>query len=140
MTLTRVCAKKKCKDLRDGQTVMAEREDIEPEHSADDDEPEKSDDESDDECVLPPVNSLLQVDVESDKGRNKSTETFFCTVKEYEGDGAVILTTQDGEPMNICLDDYVWKRVYQCVQCLHYGETKLQCDACGLERTCAPAI
>ena len=41
MTLTRVCAKKKCKDLRDGQTVMAEREDVEPEHSADDDEPEK---------------------------------------------------------------------------------------------------
>ncbi len=41
MTLTRVCAQKKCKDLRDGQTVMAEREDAEPEHSADDNEPEK---------------------------------------------------------------------------------------------------
>jgi hypothetical protein len=81
------------------------------------------------------------LNVESGKARNKSTETFFCTVKEYEADGAVILTTQDGEPMNIFLDDYVWKRVYQCcVQCLHYGETKLQCDACGLERTCTPAI
>ncbi len=38
MTLTRVCAQKKCKELRDGKKVMAEREDDEPEHSAD--EPE----------------------------------------------------------------------------------------------------
>ncbi len=69
MTLTRVCAKNKCKELRDGKKVMTEREDDEPEHSADDDEPENSDD----DCVglLPPVNSLLQVDVESGKGRNK---------------------------------------------------------------------
>jgi hypothetical protein len=107
-----------------------------PTHSADDDEPEQSDD----ECVLPPVNSLLQVDVESSKGRNKTAETFFCTVKEYKADGAVILTTQDGETMNIFLDDYFWKRVYECVQCLHYGVTKLKCDACGLERTSTPAI
>jgi hypothetical protein len=42
------------------QKSNAEREDDEPEHSADDDEPENSDD----DCVLPPVNSLLQVDVE----------------------------------------------------------------------------
>jgi hypothetical protein len=120
MILTRVCSKKKCKDLRDGKNVIAECEDDETEHSADEDEP----DQSDDECVLPPVNSLLQVDVESGKGRNKTTDTFFCTVKEYEADGAVILTTQkDGEPMNIFSDDYFWKRVYQCVQCLHYGET-----------------
>jgi hypothetical protein len=87
----------KQKELRDGKNVIAEREDDEPEHSADDDEPEQSDD----ECVLPPLNSLLQVDVESGKGRNKMTETFNCTVKEYEAEGAVILTTQYGEPMNI---------------------------------------
>jgi hypothetical protein len=119
------------------QQVIAERgEDDEPELSSDEDEPEQSDDES----VLPPVNSLLQVDVESGKGRNKTTETFFCTVKEYEADGAVILTTQDGETMNIFLDDYFWKRVYECVQCLHYGVTKLKCDACGLERTSTLAI
>ena len=136
MTLTRVCSKKKCKDLREGKQVIAEREDDEPELSSDEDEPEQSDDES----VLPLVNSLLQVDVESGKGRNKTTETFFCTVKEYEADGAVILTTQDGETMNIFLDDYFWKRVYHCVQCLHYGVTKLKCDACGLERTSTPAI
>jgi hypothetical protein len=136
MTLTRVCSKKKCKDLREGKQVIAEREDDEPDLSSDENEPEQSDD----ECVLPPLNSLLQVDVESGKGRNKTTETFFCTVKEYEADGAVILTTQDGETMNIFLDDYFWKRVYHCVQCLHYGVTKLKCDACGLERTSTAAI
>ena len=74
MTLTRVCSKQKCKALREGKQVIAERgEDDEPELSSDEDEPEQSDDES----VLPPVNSLLQVDVESGKGRNKTTETFF---------------------------------------------------------------
>ena len=77
MTLTRVCSKKKCKDLREGKQVIAEREDDEPDLSSDENEPEQSDD----ECVLPPLNSLLQVDVESGKGRNKTTETFFCTVK-----------------------------------------------------------
>ncbi len=128
MTLTRVCAKQKCKELRDGKKIIAEREDDELDLSSDEDEPEQSDD----ECVLPPVNSLLQVDMESGKGRNKTTETFFCTVKEYEANG--------GETMNIFLDDYFWKRVYQCVECLHYGVTKLKCDACGLERTCTPAI
>jgi hypothetical protein len=61
-------------------------------------------------------------------------------LKEYEADGAVNLTTQDGETTNIFLDDYVWKRVYHCVQCLHYGVTKLKFDACGLERTSTPAI
>ncbi len=39
----------KQKELRDGKNVIAEREDDEPEHSADADEPEQSDD----ECVLP---------------------------------------------------------------------------------------
>ncbi len=47
----------KQKELRDGKNVIAEREGDEPEHSADADEPEQSDD----ECALPPVNSLLPV-------------------------------------------------------------------------------
>jgi len=48
------------------------------------------------------VNSLLQVDVESGKGRNKTTETFYFTVKEFEADGAVMNIFLD-EPMNIFL-------------------------------------
>ena len=50
------------------------------------------------------------------------------------------LTTQDGETMNIFLDDYVWKRVYLCIECKHYGVNKVDCDACGLSRASAPEI
>jgi hypothetical protein len=124
MTLTRLCAKQKCKDLRDGKEVADERENTDGSEIV----------------VPPPVNALLQVDVVTGKGRNVATETFFCTVQEYESDGAVFLLTQDGESMNIFLDDYTWKRVYQCVECQHYGEDTLKCDACGLERICAPEI
>ena len=55
----------------------------------------------------------------------------------YEDDGAVFLTTQDGETMNIFLDDYFWKRVYQYIECKHYGVNKVDCDACGLTRASA---
>jgi hypothetical protein len=58
----------------------------------------------------------------------------------YEDDGAVFLTTQDGETMNIFLDDYFWKIVYQCIECKHYGVNKVDCDACGLSRALATAI
>ncbi len=116
----RLCAKKKCKDLRDGKEVTDESENTDASEIV----------------VPPPVNALLQVDVVTGKGRNVATETFFCTVQEYESDGAVFLLTQDGESMNIFLDDYIWKRVYQCVECQHYGEETLKCDACGLERAC----
>jgi hypothetical protein len=60
--------------------------------------------------------------------------TFYCTVKEYEEDGAVILHTQDGEVMNIFLEDYEWKQVYKCTDCNEYGSFALSCDACGKSR------
>ncbi len=63
----------KCKDLRDGKEVVDEHENTDASEIV----------------VLPPVNALLQVDVVTGKGRNVATETLFCTVKEYEADGAV---------------------------------------------------
>ena len=51
------------------------------------------DDEEDDRPPLP-LKSVIGVDVEG-------TGVFYCSVDEYEDDGAVILHTQDGERMNI---------------------------------------
>jgi hypothetical protein len=138
MTLTRPCSKNKCKKIKNGKKSSAECD------GSDDEESDgRSDGKSDLDDIVPqkpPVKSLLQVDVVQGKGRKKTIETFFCTVMSYEDDGAVFLTTQDGETMNICLDDYVWKRVYQCIECKHYGKNKLDCDACGLTRACAPEV
>ena len=82
----------------------------------------------------PPVNSLIQVDIETGSGSKKCVETFYCTVQEYEADGAVILVTQDGEKMNVFLEDFFWKTIYKCTECEEYGDFKLSCDACGALR------
>ncbi len=84
--------------------------------------------------TTPPVSSLIQVDIETDRGLKKCTETFYCTVQEYEADGAVILKTQDGETMNVFLEDYFWKTIYKCSECQEHGDFKLSCDACGALR------
>ena len=124
-TLTRPCQKQKCKDLKDGKKVM---------------DPEASDDEQtlmeeqNEPITKPPVNSLIQVDIETGKGSKKCVETFYCTVQEYEDDGAVILVTQDGEKMNVFLEDFFWKTIYKCTECEEYGDFKLSCDACGALR------
>ena len=100
-TLTRPCQKQKCKDLKDGKKVM---------------DPEASDDEQtlmeeqNEPITKPPVNSLIQVDIETGSGSKKCVETFYCTVQEYEDDGAVILVTQDGETMNVILEDFFGKQ------------------------------
>jgi hypothetical protein len=138
MTLTRPCSKKKCKEIRNGKKSSAECDGSEAGESDG-----HSDAKNDDDDIFPsnpPVKSLLHVDVEQGKGPNKTIETFFCTVMSYEDDGAVFLTTQDGETMNIFLDDYFWKRVYLCVECKHYGVNEVDCDACGLSRALAPEI
>jgi hypothetical protein len=138
MTLTRPCSKKKCKEIRNGKKSSAECDGSEAGESDG-----HSDAKNDDDDIFPsnpPVKSLLHVDVEQGKGPNKTIETFFCTVMSYEDDGAVFLTTQDGETMNIFLDDYFWKRVYLCVECKHYGVNEVDCDACGLSRASAPEI
>jgi hypothetical protein len=59
----------------------------------------KEDDENDEGSVddadeIPKVDSIIEVNVEE-------VSTFYCAVKGYEEDGAVILHTQDGEVMNI---------------------------------------
>jgi hypothetical protein len=99
----------------------------------------KEDDETDEGSVddaddTPKVDSIIEVNVEAGKGRKKEVSTFYCTVKEYEEDGAVILHTQDGEVMNIFLEDYEWKQVYKCTDCNEYGSFALSCDACGKSR------
>jgi hypothetical protein len=135
MTLTRPCSKKKCNKIKNGKKASGEGD-----GSDGDDSDGQSDAKSDDDDLFPPkppLKSILQVDVVKGKGRLETIETFFCTVMSYEDDGAVFLTTQDGETMNIFLDDYFWKRVYQCIECKHYGVNKVDCDACGLTRASA---
>jgi hypothetical protein len=124
-TLTRPCKKKKCTDMKDGKK--------ETDPNASDDE-ETSKEEQPEPVSTPPVDSLIQVDIETGRGSKKCTETFYCTVQEYEADGAVILKTQDGESMNVFLEDYIWKTIYKCPECQEYGDFKLSCDACGALR------
>jgi hypothetical protein len=126
-TLTRPCKKKKCQDLRDGKKIMEPDADL----SGDEEASREGDREPD---TTPPVDSLIQVNIETGRGTKKYTETFYCKVQEYEPDGAVILKTQDGESMNVFLEDYVWKPIYKCTQCQEYGDFELSCDACGALR------
>ena len=81
----------------------------------------------------PPLNSTIEVDVE---GRG----IFYCKVQEFEDDGAVILYTQDGEFMNIYLEDFPWSQVYKCDECGHYGYRHLSCDKCKVLRPHAVAV
>ena len=111
--------KKKKKRQRDDEGDMDEGEgiDINP----------PDEDSIEDASEQPPCNSMIEVDV-PDRG------IFYCRVQEYEGDGAVVLLTQDGEEMNIFLEDFVWKTVFKCDECQEYGYRKLTCDACGVLR------
>jgi hypothetical protein len=80
---------------------------------------------------LPKVNLTIEVNILNGKGRNKAVFTFYCTVQEYEDDGAVFLLTQDGKVMNIFLEDATWKQIYKCTECNEYGSFALSCDAFG---------
>jgi len=75
----------------------------------------------------PVLNSMVEVDV---PGRG----VFYCSIGSYEEDGAVVMLTQDGEEMNIFLEDFVWKTVYKCDECQEYGYKRMSCDACGVMR------
>ena len=70
---------------------------------------------------------MIEVDV---PGRG----CFDCRVDEHEEDGAVILYTQEGEMMNIFLEDFPWKYIYKCHECDKYGTKKGECDHCGVLR------
>ena len=76
---------------------------------------------------LPPLNSVIEVDVE---GRG----IFYCKVDAFEEDGAAMLYTQDGELMNIYLEDYPWKPVYKCSECDEYGYRQRACEKCRVLR------
>ena len=51
-----------------------------------------------------------------------------CTITEYEDDRAMMSRNQDGQVMNIFLEDYEWKQVWKC------GECKGSCGHCGVLR------
>ena len=125
-TLTRPCKKLKCQHIREGKAVPTDKGD---DNDNDDTETNKNNAER---CeTLPKVNSTIEVNIENGKGRKKEVCTFYCTVQEYEADGAVFLHTQDGEVMNIFLEDVTWKHIYKCTECNEYGSFDLSCDACG---------
>jgi len=86
-----------------------------------------SDDEFEGSATPPPVKSVIEVGV---GGRG----VFYCTVDEYEEDGAVILHTHENERMNISLEDFPWKVVYKCDECGKYGYKPLACDECKVLR------
>jgi hypothetical protein len=120
-TLTRPCKKLKCQNIRNGKAL--------PKDTDDDTEEDKNTEED-----KPEVNTMIEVNIENGKGRTKSVSTFYCTIQSYEDDGAVFLLTQDGEVMNIFLEDVTWQKIFKCTECNEYGHFALSCDACGTMR------
>ena len=86
-------------------------------------------DDEEDDRPPPPLNSMIEVDVEG-------TGVFYCSVDEHEDDGAVFLHTQDGERMNIFLDDdgISWRRAWERGDCSKRGHKMLSCDHCKVLR------
>ena len=117
----------KCQNIRDGKTV--------PEGSKtnNDNDDTTTDEETDGD--KPEVGTMVEVNIENGKVRTKAMSTFYCTVQSYEDDGAVFLLTQDGEVMNIFLEDVKWQKIFRCSECKEYGQFALSCDACGALRT-----
>ncbi len=70
-TLSRPC-KKKCQDLKDGKQAMEPDADLS-------DNDETSREGNREPATTPPVDSLIQVDIETGRGTKKYTETFYCT-------------------------------------------------------------
>jgi hypothetical protein len=58
-----------------------------------------------------------------------------CTITEYEDDGAMMSRNQDGQAMNIFLENYEWKQVWwKCGECDDFGGRKGPCEHCGMLR------
>ena len=57
-----------------------------------------------------------------------------CTITEYEDDGAMMSRNQDGQVMNIFLEDYEWEQVWKCGECDDFGGQKDSCEHCGVLR------
>ena len=74
----------------------------------------------------PPVESHVEVDVQGG--------IFYCEVTAHDDDGAVHLRTQDGEMMNIFMEDWPWKYAYKCHECDDWVTQKLLCDHCDVTR------
>ena len=74
----------------------------------------------------PPVGSVVEVDV--------AGGIHICTITAYEDDGAMMSRNQDGQVMNIFLEDYEWKQVWKCGECDDLGGQKGSCEHCGMLR------
>ena len=74
----------------------------------------------------PPVESRVEVDVQGG--------IFYCEVTAHDDDGSVHLRTQDGEMMNIFMEDWPWKYAYKCHECDEWGTQKLLCEHCDVTR------
>jgi hypothetical protein len=57
-----------------------------------------------------------------------------CTITEYEDDRAMMSRNQDGQVMNIFLEDYEWKQVWKCGERDEIGGRKDSCEHRGMLR------
>jgi hypothetical protein len=57
-----------------------------------------------------------------------------CTITEYEDDGAMMSRNQDGQVMNIFLEDFEWKQVWKCGERDEFGGRKGSCEYFGMLR------
>jgi hypothetical protein len=67
----------------------------------------------------PPVGSVVEVNVTADMGAGASQIGIHVfTITECGDDGAMMSRNQDGQVMNIFLEDYEWKqKVRKCGEC-----------------------
>ena len=87
------------------------------------------------EATPPPVGSVVEVTITADMTAEESqVGIHVCTITEYEDDGAMMSRNQDGEVMNIFLEDYEWRQVWKCRECDDFGGRKRSCEHCGVLR------
>ena len=64
------------------------------------------------------LGSVVEVNVGADMAAEASQiGIHICTITEYEDEGAMMSRNQDGQVMNIFLEDYEWKQVWKCGEC-----------------------
>ena len=85
----------------------------------------------DDEAIesaiaMPALSSMIELDT--------GQGIFYCTIEQYDDDGSAIMKTQDGEDMNVFLEDHPWKSAHNCDECQEYGHNRVTCDGCGAMR------
>jgi hypothetical protein len=68
------------------------------------------------------LGSVVEVNVGADMAAGASHIGIrICTITEYEDDGAMVSRNQDGQVMNISLEDSKWKQVWKCGERDEFG-------------------